>query len=150
MNERGSVTVWMLGLGMTLIMLGGISTELWRVLGERRLLAATADAASIAGASGIDLDIYRASLALDPADPRVVLDEDVATARALLAVELSGIDLAAPPDVAFSNGSRVIEVTLESHVDFLLLRLLRGTAEDIGRSYFVVTATASSTATEFE
>ena len=55
-----------------LFALGGISLDLWRSFSERRALAATADAAALAGASAIDEDRYRASggSCSSPASPR--------------------------------------------------------------------------------
>jgi len=67
-GERGSVTLWILGLGVMMLFLGGIAVDLWRAFGERRALAAAVDAAAVAGASGIDTDYFRATnqLRLDP------------------------------------------------------------------------------------
>ncbi|MGH9030897.1 MAG: pilus assembly protein TadG-related protein, partial [Acidimicrobiia bacterium] len=48
------MTVWMLGLCLMLLLLGGISLDLWRAFSERRALASAADAAAIAGASALD------------------------------------------------------------------------------------------------
>ena len=59
--ESGTVTLWLLGLCLMLFALGGISLDLWRAFSERRALAATADAAALAGASAIDEARYRAS-----------------------------------------------------------------------------------------
>jgi Flp pilus assembly protein TadG len=62
----------MLGLCLMLFLLGGISLDLWRAFSERRSLAATADAAAVAGASALDEAAYRSSGAvrLVPADAR--------------------------------------------------------------------------------
>ena len=49
--EHGTITLWILGLCLMLFLLGGISLDLWRSFSERRALAATADAAALAGAS---------------------------------------------------------------------------------------------------
>ena len=48
-------------LCLVLFALGGISLDLWRAFSERRALAATADAAALAGASAVDEARYRAS-----------------------------------------------------------------------------------------
>ena len=50
-HESGTITLWMLGLCLMLFLLGGISLDLWRAFSERRSLAASADAAAVAGAS---------------------------------------------------------------------------------------------------
>ena len=68
-DETGTVVLWLLGVCMLLFALGGISLDLWRGFSARRSLAATADAAALAGASAVDEDAYRASgvVRLDPA-----------------------------------------------------------------------------------
>jgi Flp pilus assembly protein TadG len=58
-RESGTITLWMLGLCLMLFLLGGISLDLWRAFSERRSLAATADAAAVAGASALDEAAYR-------------------------------------------------------------------------------------------
>lgn len=58
-GERGSVQLFMLGLGVAILLLGGISFDLWRLIGERRELAALADTAAIAATSGVDADFFR-------------------------------------------------------------------------------------------
>jgi hypothetical protein len=74
-DDTGTITLWLLGTCLMLFALGGISLDLWRSFSERRSLAATADAAALAGASAIDEDQYRSSGAL-------VLDPRQAEARA--------------------------------------------------------------------
>ena len=68
-RERGTITLWLLGLCVMLFALGGISVDLWRSFSTRRALASGADAAALAGASAIDEDRYRGSgvIALVPA-----------------------------------------------------------------------------------
>ncbi len=68
-GEGGSITLWMLGLCMVVLFLGGISLDLWRVFTARRDLAGWVDGAAVAGASAIDEDVWRATGAaqLDPA-----------------------------------------------------------------------------------
>ena len=52
----GTITLWLLGLCLMLFALGGISARPLASFSERRALAATADAAALAGASAIDED----------------------------------------------------------------------------------------------
>lgn len=70
-SERGSVQLFMLGLGVSLLLLGGIAFDLWRMLGDRRELAALADAAAIAASSGIDVGAFRTT-GLADLDPELV------------------------------------------------------------------------------
>ncbi len=60
-EESGQITLWVLGLAVALLGLGGISVDLWRVMGERSELAVIADSAAVAGANGIDVDWFRAT-----------------------------------------------------------------------------------------
>jgi Putative Flp pilus-assembly TadE/G-like len=67
-REEGSVTIWMLGLCVMVLFLGGISLDLWRAFAERRALAERVDSAAVAGGSGIDEAAFRANstVQLDP------------------------------------------------------------------------------------
>ena len=58
-SDRGSVTMWMLGLSLLLLLFGGLVIDFWRALALQRELAAIADSASVAAASGIDEEHYR-------------------------------------------------------------------------------------------
>lgn len=58
-SERGSVTLWTLGLSLLLLLFGGVAVDFWRALALQRELAAIADSASVAAASGIDEEHYR-------------------------------------------------------------------------------------------
>lgn len=146
-GERGSVTIWMLALSMVLMVLGGLSIDLWRVLAERRLLAATADAAAVAAVSAIDLSVYRDPAAAPPAvDGLVRLDPVPAEQRARESIRRSGVRLSADPLVEFEDGDTRIVVLLENHIEFGLLRLLAGEFDGA----FTVTARAEATATEFD
>ena len=118
MNERGSITLWILGLTVMVLFLGGISLDLWRAFEVREDLAAMADSAANAGASFIDGATYRETGVLE-------LDEGAAITAAntnLDAQQDSGritnrqIDPAGP----------VLTVTLEGKVNFTLLRIFLG------------------------
>ncbi len=60
-EESGQITLWVLGLAVALLGLGGISVDLWRVMGERSELAVIADSAAVAGANGVDVEWFRAT-----------------------------------------------------------------------------------------
>ncbi len=118
-RERGSTTLWTLGLALTLFMVGAISVDLWRALAEHRELAGIADAAAVAASSGIDVDGYRTS-------GDVLLDYALAHEGALraIAAQPGGSDLSAPPAVQLFNGNASVRVSLERVMDLGLLRLL--------------------------
>lgn len=85
-SDRGSVTIWVLGLSILLLVFGGLSLDYWRALALQRELAAVADSAAIAAASGIDEEVYRAT-------GDVVLNSDRARNLANSAVAWQGIDV---------------------------------------------------------
>lgn len=60
-QEKGSITLWVLGLSIVILGFGGIALDFWRALAVQRQVAAVADSAAIAAASGIDEAHYRAS-----------------------------------------------------------------------------------------
>ena len=67
-SERGSITIWALGMSMLLFAVGFLALDLWSGFSARSQAAAIADSAAIAGATGIDETAWRnGTLALDPA-----------------------------------------------------------------------------------
>lgn len=71
-GDRGSVTIWVLGLSVVVLLFGGLALDYWRALALQRELAAVADSAAVAAASGIDEEVYRSGggLVLAPARSR--------------------------------------------------------------------------------
>jgi Flp pilus assembly protein TadG len=98
-----------------LFLLGGISLDLWRAFSERRSLAATADAAAVAGASALDDAAYRSSgvVRLVPADAR-------RRAQASLADQL---DRRALRDTRIEATDEDVTVVVGGSVDFSLLQI---------------------------
>jgi Flp pilus assembly protein TadG len=116
-DERGTVTLWVLGLCVSLLFLGGLGLDLWRAVAERRQLSAMADSAATAAANGVDVDALRAgTVRLDPVRARAIaiatLDRDPHTAG------LDAVDIGI-------EGNRVT-VVLRDHVDFSLLGIFLG------------------------
>ncbi len=112
--ERGTTTLWMLGLCLMLFLLGGISLDLWRAFSERRSLAATADAAAVAGASALDEAAYRSSAAV-----RLVPSDARRRAQASLADQL---DRRALRDSRI-EAKEEVTVVVGGSVDFSLLQI---------------------------
>lgn len=75
-RQRGSVTIWGIGLTLVIAAFAGIVVDTWRVFAERQDLAGMADSAVIAGATAVDIDHLNET-------GEVVLDEDGAEDRAL-------------------------------------------------------------------
>jgi Flp pilus assembly protein TadG len=111
-DERGTMTLWVLGLCVIVLFLGGLSLDLWRVITVRRSLVAMADAGATAGADGLDRNALRADrIALDPTLARADADD------ALRAQ--SGWGSVDDADVAVTPNE--VTVTLQAHVSFTLL-----------------------------
>jgi len=118
-TERGSAPVWFIGLSLCVLMVGALSAELWRAIGERQELVAMADAAAIAAASAIDLDHYRST-------GEAVIDREEAPVRALqvIAGSSGGADLSTSPSVAIAGDGSSVTVELTREVPFGLIRIL--------------------------
>lgn len=131
-TERGSITLFGLGLTMMLLFVGGFSLDLWRAHSERRALAEMADAAAAAGANAIDTAAYRidGSLVLDPA-----LAESYAWAS--LASQADQRALVGIPQVGATPA--VVVVQIKGEVEMTLLRVLSGGEP------FEITVTAEAT-----
>ncbi|MCZ7525482.1 MAG: pilus assembly protein TadG-related protein [Acidimicrobiia bacterium] len=116
-GERGWVTLWVLGLCVMVLFLGGVSLDLWRVLAERRELAATADAAARAGTGAIDEAAWRTGeLRLDPAE-----------AEALALDHLAAASAGGPAvDGRVGADDTTVTVELEREVELTLTRVLAG------------------------
>lgn len=113
-RDRGSITIWVLGLVILVMALGGLSLDLWRGLAVRKAVAAVADAAAVAGASGIDERAWRSGeLRLDVERARGFADRVI---RAEPDVSLLRWRVRATP--------AEITVTVERDVDLTLLKIM--------------------------
>ena len=115
-RESGTITLWMLGLCLMLFLLGGISLDLWRAFSERRSLAASADAAAVAGASALDEAAYRSTGAV-----RLVPEDAQRRAHASLADQL---DRRALRDARVEATEDTVMVSVAGSVDFSLLQIV--------------------------
>lgn len=122
-GERGTVTLYVLGLCVSVLFLGGLSVDLWRVVAVRRDLATMADAAAAAGADGVDEDALRRG--------EVLLDPDLALLLAREHLEAQS-DAGIIDDMKIETHGPVATVTLRSTVSFTLLGVfLEGGAFDV-------------------
>ncbi len=116
-TERGTVTLWVLGLCVCVFFLGGMSLDLWRGITVRRELQSMADAAAIAGADGVSEASLRSGGA----------DLDPALVRQLAYDNLDQQSGAATLDaVAVTVAGNQVEVRLEAHVRMSLLGVFAG------------------------
>lgn len=112
-SDDGTIVLWLLGLSVLLLGIGGLGVDLWRAVDERRAVAAVADAAATAGASGLDVDVFRR-------DGAVVLDP--ALAERLGAAVLGDADRLVAWDVDATPAA--VRTVATGHVRLTLLRLL--------------------------
>lgn len=117
-RERGSITIWLLGLAVLLLFVGGLSLDLWRAVSARQLLANAADAAAIAGSTGIDTARFRDT-------GEVVLDPALAAQRVRDSLaHQGGVPLVAPPTVEVDPDPPQVAVVLTGQVRLTLLHVL--------------------------
>ncbi|MEZ5230254.1 MAG: pilus assembly protein TadG-related protein [Acidimicrobiales bacterium] len=115
--ECGQVTLFGVGVVMMLLVVGGVSLDLWRVVAQHRALSEVADAAAAAGSNGIDIAHYRSSgdLALDPVLATSYVEWSVSTQDR-------------PSSFRSARVTRVepgrITVSVSGRVDFSLLSLV--------------------------
>ena len=57
--STGMITLWVLGLAVAVLFLGGIGLDFWRAIAVRREVSVMADAAATAGANGLDESALR-------------------------------------------------------------------------------------------
>ncbi|MGH9164281.1 MAG: Tad domain-containing protein [Acidimicrobiales bacterium] len=130
-REHGFVTLWVLGLCVLMLFVGGLAVDLWRAFSERLALAHTVDAAAVAGSNAVDTDHFRETgeIRLDPGLAEQLARDNLdaqADRRALLVANA----YATPTEVT---------VTATGRVDFTLLRIFMGGQEPLTVS---VSATA--------
>jgi len=111
-DERGTMTLWVLGLCIAVLFLGGLSLDFWRVIAVRRSLVAMADAGATAGANGLDENALRQGvLRIDPVLARAHATDALSEQTGWDELDAADIDVV---------GNRVT-VTVQDHVDFTLL-----------------------------
>lgn len=115
-GERGSVTLWMVGLVMVVLVVGGIAIDLWRGLIAYQHLSSLVDSVAVAAGSGIDESVWRLEgrLVLDPERVRSRVSEAITTQ--------TGLPVAYDVDTA-ADGSEAT-VRAWTSVDLTLLRLV--------------------------
>jgi hypothetical protein len=115
MRERGSITLWLLGLAFAFLTLGVLSVDLWSLVGHRRELAGLADASATAAASAVDEAAWRNGHGLR-------LDRAEATARAW-SVLARGAGIDDEPAIHFESDGVTVRVSVSRTVETALLGL---------------------------
>lgn len=116
-SDRGSVTVWTLGMVLIVMFVGAISFDLWSGFSTRRELAGAADQAAQAGANALDEAHFRSTgeRRLDPSLAEALAEQNLA------AQALSGLT-----GVAIDASADAVTVELTASVDVGLLRIFGG------------------------
>jgi len=114
-SQRGSITIWGLGLTLVIAAFAGLVIDTWRVFAERQDLSGMADAAVIAGATAVDIAHLNET-------GEVILARDEAELRALEYLEQQdGWSAEIAPTVVAAGDGSAVTVVLEKDVDFTLL-----------------------------
>ena len=122
-HDKGSVTIWMLGLSFVLLAFGGLALDFWRGLAMQRELAAIADSAAIAAASGIDEEHYRST-------GEVILAPARARALAFASMDYQNLELS-EADISVGPAGSSVTVQVGTNVDLWLLSILVDDTEPI-------------------
>ena len=128
-DQRGTITLWVLGLTVAVLFLSGLGVDLWHAVAARREVSLMADTAATAGANGLDESALRGGrLKLD--DRRV---------RALVTAQLAQYPGSARlVDEEVSTDGVRVTVVLRERVRFSLLGIFMPGEE------FTVQATATA------
>lgn len=117
-TERGSVTLWTLGLSVILLLFGGLMVDFWRGLALQRELAAVAASTAIAAASGIDEAHYRAT-------GEVLIDSVRATSLGSTYARSQDVTLSAL-SVVTADDRTSVTVAVTDHLELGLLGVFVG------------------------
>ena len=113
-SEAGMMTIWMVGLCSMVLFIVGISFDRWRAVSAQRSLSTAVDGAAVAGASGIDEDMYRASegrtVQLAPGLARDLATENLASQDE--AAEIYDVVIDTEPTQVRVEAARDVEFTL--------------------------------------
>ena len=112
-DERGFISIWMLGLGIVVLFLGGLSLDLWRAYSVRRTVAEMVDAAADAGASGLDEASFRQPgqpVRLDPARAEALARDALAADPA--SAGLDRVEVSAVPQQVTVRASALVHLSL--------------------------------------
>lgn len=112
-DERGSATIWILGLSLLLLLFGGLALDYWRGLALQRELAAVADSAAISAASGMNEAHYRST-------GEIILDPERSRRLAMDSIAFQGVDLTESQVVVSGDGLSVT-VSLQAVLELGLL-----------------------------
>lgn len=124
MNQQGvAAPTLVLMMALVVLVLGGVSVDLWRVLAEHRRLAGAVDAAAVVAATAIDEKALRTGGV-------VMLDPDAAQERACVYLEDNSEVRCPGPGVLIEIDASVVTVEARHPVELALLGRLLGSGSD--------------------
>ncbi len=132
-RQRGSITLWLLGLGICLLVLGGMGLDMWSTVVLRSRLVGVAEAIATAAASGLSEEHWRRTgeVRLDP----VRADR---LGRSLASRHPGAFLLDSSPTISVSPDYQSVTVKVTGSVPLTLLALV----SDTGRIEIVASATS--------
>ena len=114
-GDTGSITLLMIGATLIVMFVGWLAFTLWAGSSERRQLASAADQAAQAGATALDVDVFRQSGIRQ-------LAPGLAEQRAFDSLTSQGVDdLLTSYQISADTGQ--VTVILEGEIDIGLLRI---------------------------
>lgn len=122
-DEGGfSAPIMILVMAMMVMIIGGISIDLWRIIADHREVTGLADGAAVAGATAVDVEAFEADPTADPVlQPALAVQrvcEYMATYGGVADCPSSTLTINFAPDLSG------IEVTFQRDVDLTLLRAI--------------------------
>lgn len=118
---RGSITIWLLGLGMCLLVVGGLGMDLWAALVVHSRLSGMAEAIATAAASGISEDHWRRT-----GEVRLQPERAERLGKGLAATHPEADLLDSPPRIVVDPDRQSVSVRVSGTSRLMLLRLVSG------------------------
>jgi uncharacterized membrane protein len=116
-DEGGfSAPILIVVFALMVLVLGGVSVDLWRVLAEHREVTGLADGAALAGATAVDVDAIYAG-----ADEPVLVDVEAVDRACRYLADHASIAACPGPDVAVFVAPDAITIEHARTVDLTLL-----------------------------
>lgn len=138
-NEAGfSAPIMILIMGMMVMVIGGISVDLWRIIADHREVTGLADGAAVAGATAVDVAAFEADPTADP-----ILDPGLAVQRVCDYMRRQAdVSNCPSPTLSIDIAADLtgLEVTFQRDVELTLLRVVEVGGADpitVGASSFV-------------
>ncbi|MFN8015647.1 MAG: Tad domain-containing protein [Acidimicrobiia bacterium] len=121
-NDKGTFTIWALGLCLTLFLICGIAIDLFRAFEARQKLNQIADISARAGASEIDVrqrQLY-SKVVLDKNKSKLTVEESINNNAQINNINIEYLNIDIDPD------QNEVSIEIHSNFSFFLLKMLPG------------------------